>query len=235
VPDLPEKVWNAEDFAQAANVSRETLARLKAYIHLLSDWNNHHNLVSAASLKDVWRRHVWDCAQLAPLVPDEARSLADLGSGAGLPGLVLAALLRDRVSVTLFEATAKKCTFLEAAAARMQISVQICNQRMEDATSQVFDVVTARACAPLPKLLGYAQKFLGPNSVCLLLKGQNVAVELTEAHKCWSMETKLIPSKTAPSGAILEVRNLVPHGSSNAPSARQAPRAGRRQSKRRGR
>ena len=235
MPDFLEKPWGPDEFAQASDVSRETLARLKAYINLLSDWNNHHNLVSAASLKDVWRRHIWDSAQLMPQIPDEARNLADLGSGAGFPGLVLAALLRDRVSVTLFEATAKKCTFLEAAAARMQISVQIRNQRMEDAPPQVFDVVTARACAPLPKLLRYAQKFLGPNSVCLLLKGQNIAVELTEAHKCWSMETKLIPSKTASSGVILEVRNLVPHGSSNAPFARQAPRAGRRQSKGRGR
>ena len=231
MPDLPEKPWGAEDFAQAANVSRETLARLKAYADLLCDWNTRHNLVSAGSLANVWRRHMWDSAQLAALIPVSAHNLADLGSGAGFPGLVLAALLRDRLKVSLFEATAKKCAFLAAAAERMQLEVAIHNIRMEDAASQPFDLVTARACAPLTKLLGYAQKFLGPNSVCLLLKGQNVAVELTEAHKCWNMETKLIPSKTDASGAILEVRNLVPHGSSNAASARQAPNPGRRQPK----
>jgi 16S rRNA (guanine527-N7)-methyltransferase len=224
VPD-----FGPEAFAQAADVSCETLARLKTYVALLTGWNEHHNLVSRASLADVWRRHVWDSAQLAPLIPESARILADLGSGAGFPGLVLAALLRDRLKVTLFEATTKKCTFLAAAAQCMQLDVAIRNVRMEDAPSQPFDVVTARACAPLPVLLGYAQKFLGPNSVCLLLKGQNVAVELTEVHRCWSMESRSIPSKSDASGIILDVRKLVPHD----PTAEKTPHPGRRQSKRR--
>lgn len=224
---LSEKAWGPDDFAREVNVSRETLTRLKAYVDVLSDWNSRQNLVSRASLEDVWRRHIWDSAQLAPLIPENARTLADLGSGAGFPGLVLAAMLRDRLKASLFEATAKKCAFLAAAAERMQIEVAIHNIRMEDAAPQAFDVVTARACAPLPRLLGYAQKFLGPNSVCLLLKGQNVGVELTEAHKCWSMKSLLIPSKTDASGVILEVRGLVSH---DAP-VQKAPRAGRRQSK----
>ena len=110
-----------EGFATQADVSRETLARLEAYVGLLRDWNTRHNLVSAKSLEDVWRRHVWDSAQLAPLVPDNAKTIADLGSGAGFPGLVLAALLRGRVAVTLFESTRKKCDFLAAAAEAMQL------------------------------------------------------------------------------------------------------------------
>jgi 16S rRNA (guanine527-N7)-methyltransferase len=226
VPDSP---FGPEEFAAATNVSRETLARLKAYAGLLEDWNSRHNLVSARSLEDVWRRHFWDSAQLAPLVPAKAQAIADLGSGAGFPGLVLAEMLRDKAIVTLFEATTKKCDFLKAAAQSMELSVSVQNTRMEDVTPQLFDVVTARACAPLPELLSYAQHFVGPNSVCLLLKGQNVGAELTEAHKSWKMKVRQIPSLTDPSGVILELKELSPDDR----TPQKAAHPGSRQSKRR--
>jgi 16S rRNA (guanine527-N7)-methyltransferase len=229
-PKVPEvSAFGPEEFAAATGVSRETLARLKRYAGLLQDWNNRHNLVSAGSLADLWRRHMWDSAQLTPLVPESARNLADLGSGAGFPGLVLAELLRRRVTVTLNEATAKKCAFLAEVAKVLDLPVTIHNRRMEDAPVQAFDVVTARACAPLPKLLSYAQHFIGPNSVCLFPKGQNVGSELTEAHKSWRMKARQIPSLTDPSGVILELRELSPHDQ----DCQEAPHSGRRQSKRR--
>jgi 16S rRNA (guanine527-N7)-methyltransferase len=202
-------LFGPEEFSAQTGVSRETLSRLKAYADILADWNARHNLVSKNSLEDVWRRHFWDSAQLAPLVPAGTQSLADLGSGAGFPGLVLAAMLPE-VGVTLFEATAKKCAFLQAAAERMGLEVAIENTRMEDLPPQAFDVVTARACAPLPRLLEYAHSFMGPNSVCLFLKGQNVGSELTGAHKCWNMKLSQVPSQTDPSGAIVTVRELGP-------------------------
>ena len=219
-----------DEFATRTGVSRETLARLRAYVALLQDWNSRHNLVSPGSLANVWRRHIWDSAQLAPLVPPDARTLVDLGSGAGLPGLVLAEMLRDRVSVTLIEATGKKCDFLRAAAELMALPVKIRNMRSEDCPPQVFDVVTSRACAPLPRLLGFAHKFTGPNSVCLFLKGQNLGSELTEAHKSWSMKDRQIPSLTDPSGTVLEVTELVPN---DFEPPKEAPNPGGRQSKRR--
>jgi 16S rRNA (guanine527-N7)-methyltransferase len=197
-----------DEFAQAANVSRETLARVRAYIGLLEDWNARHNLVSAASMADVWRRHVWDSAQLAEFIPADAKTLADLGSGAGFPGLVLAALRPD-LRVVLCEATAKKCRFLEAAAERIRLKVEVRNARIEDAKPEPFDVITARACAPLDRLLGYAQHFQGPDTVNLFLKGQSVEAELTEAHKSWRMKQLRHPSRTDPSGTILEIRELV--------------------------
>ncbi|HWY61929.1 MAG TPA: 16S rRNA (guanine(527)-N(7))-methyltransferase RsmG [Rhizomicrobium sp.] len=232
MPDaLPEdEPFGPEQFAAQTHVSRETLARLKAYAGLLTDWNSRHNLVSARSLDDLWRRHFWDSAQLVPLIPPAAKSLADLGSGAGFPGLVLAEMLRGRVAVTLYEATAKKCAFLAAAAERMELAVTIRNVRTEEAPSAIFDVVTARACAPLPKLLSYAHKFTGQNSVCLFLKGQNVGPELTEAHKSWKMKVRHIPSLTDPSGVILELADLASHE----PITQKTPRPGRRQSKGRG-
>ena len=228
---MPDPVFGPEEFAAATNVSRETLARLKAYAGLLTDWNSRHNLVSARSLEDLWRRHFWDSAQLAPLIPSDSKSLADLGSGAGFPGLVLAELLRGRVRATLFEATSKKCEFLKAAAQRMELPVFVENRRMEEAAPHRFDVITARACAPLPKLLAYAQYFSGPNSVCLFLKGQNVGAELTEAHKSWRMKVRQIPSLTDPSGMILELREL----SSDVRTHQKTARSGGRQSKGRGR
>ncbi len=206
-PDAPEP-FGPEDFAAHAGVSRETLARLKAYVGLLQDWNARHNLVSARSLEDVWRRHVWDSAQLAPLVPATARTLADLGSGAGFPGLVLAELLRGRIAVSLFEATRKKAEFLVAAAQRMQLDVSVRDERIEADGPGRYDVVTARALAPLDKLLGYAQQKAAPDAVCLFLKGQSLASELTQARKSWKMTVLQHPSATDPSGVILEVREL---------------------------
>ena len=200
--------FGPEEFATRTGVSRETLARLKAYVGLLQDWNTRHNLVSAKSLEDVWHRHVWDSAQLAPLLPQNAKTMADLGSGAGFPGLVLAELLRDRVAVTLFESTRKKCDFLSAAAERMQLTVTVVNARIEASRQGPFDVVTARALAPLDKLLGYAQQIADRRTVCLFLKGQSLAVELTEARKSWRMKALQHPSATDPSGVILEVREL---------------------------
>ena len=230
---MPNSLFGPEEFAEKTGVSPETLSRLKAYADILADWNARHNLVSARSLEDVWRRHFWDSAQLAPLVPQSAHTLADLGSGAGFPGLVLAEMLRGRVSVSLYEATGKKCAFLTAVAERMQLPVVIRNLRMEDAPAMTFDVVTARAVAPLPALLKYVKRFTGPNSVCLLLKGQNVGPELTEAHKSWSMKVRQIPSLTDPSGAVLELTELVPNEPDSDPWPEKAPHPGRRQSKRR--
>jgi 16S rRNA (guanine527-N7)-methyltransferase len=200
--------FGPDQFAEAENVSRETLEHVKLYVGTLQEWNAQHNLVSAGSLADVWRRHVWDCAQLARWVPPDARSLADLGAGAGLPGLILAEMLRDRVEVTLYEATAKKCRFLEAAAAAMQLKVSVLNLRIEDAPVRKFDVVTARAMAPLPKLLRLAQKFVGKGTVCLFPKGQNVEVELTDARKSWKLKVRKHQSVTDPTGTILEIREL---------------------------
>ena len=200
--------FGPEDFARETGVSRETLAHLKIFAEILRDWNARHNLVSARSLDDLWRRHMWDSAQLVPLIPSDAASLVDLGSGAGFPGLILAALLRGRIAVSLYEATRKKADFLESAAKRMDLTVVVRNMRAEDDRPQPTDVVTARAVAPLPLLLGYAQQFCAGHTVCLFLKGQSVAAELTEARKSWRMKVSQHQSATDPSGVILEIREL---------------------------
>ena len=202
--------FGPEEFARATGVSRETLARLKAFVGLLRHWNTRHNLVSRTSLDDLWRRHVWDSAQLFPLIPEEARSLVDLGSGAGFPGIVLAILLRNRAEfqTVLYESTGKKAEFLKAAAAAVQVAVEVRNTRVESAAHEPFDAVTARACAPLPRLLAYAQRFQGPHTTNLFLKGQNAGAELTQAAKSWKMKVIRHPSQTDSTGVILEIREL---------------------------
>lgn len=227
---MPDPGFGPEDFATRTHVSQKTLGQLKAYAGLLDDWNARHNLVAKSTLPDLWHRHMWDSAQLEPLIPADAQTLADLGSGAGFPGLVLAAM-RPELQVTLHEATAKKCAFLQAAADRMGLKVEIRNARLEDLPPQPFDVVTARALAPLPLLLHYAHRFTGPNSVCLFLKGQNVGPELTEASKYWNMKVSQVPSQTDPSAAIVTVRELGPRHV----APQKTARSGRRQPKRRGR
>jgi 16S rRNA (guanine527-N7)-methyltransferase len=208
MPDaLPEPFGPAE-FQEASDVSRETLARLKLFVSLLGDWNARMNLVSAKSLEDVWKRHVWDSAQLFPLLRPGTQSFVDLGSGAGFPGLVLAILLEGRARAVLYEAIAKKCRFLEEVAHRTGVTVEVRNDRIEEAKREPFDVVTARACAPLDQLLSYAAPFQAKNTQCLFLKGQSVGAELTDAYKSWSMTVKQLPSRSDPSGVILDIREL---------------------------
>ena len=208
--DVSRETFGPEAFAQAANVSRETLKLLQTYASMLVEWNAHTNLVSQSSLPSLWQRHFWDSAQLVPLIPKGAKTVADLGSGAGFPGLILGIMLRDRpgLTVALYESIGKKARFLVAVCQRLGLSVEVRNIRIEDETTRKFEVITARACAPLVLLLPYAQRFWARDTVGLFLKGQTVVAELTEARKSWRMKAQLHASRSDPSGQIIEVREL---------------------------
>ena len=197
---------SAAEFADAANVSRETLARLRRYADLLEKWNRSINLVGRGTVDDLWRRHMLDSAQLLPLIPDRAASLADLGSGAGFPGLVLA--ICGAKNVHLIESDRKKCTFLREAARETGAPVVIHRGRLEEIESFQVDVVTARALAPLPKLLHMAYRFTKKHSILLFLKGKQADQELTSAAKEWSMRADQIPSRTDPDASILRLEAI---------------------------
>lgn len=190
--------------AEALGVSRETHARLAQYVHLLRAWNARVNLVSRLSLDDAWRRHVLDSAQLMPLIPAGARVLVDLGSGAGFPGLVLSIL--GVPEVHLIESDARKCAFLREAARATGANATIHARRIEAMTPFPADVVTARALAPLPKLLDLASPFLQPHTMCVFLKGKNAAEELREARRRWRMDETIVPSRTDPEASVLVIR-----------------------------
>ena len=211
---------SAAAFRAAADVSRETLDRLERYAALLEKWNRAINLVARGSLADLWRRHMLDSAQLWPLLPPpqgRPRRILDLGSGAGFPGLVLAIMGASDgdVEVHLVEADKKKAAFLREAARIVEAPVTLHVQRIESLAPFPVDAVTARACAPLPRLLDYAAPFLRqyqpgePAPVGLFLKGRDVDRELTEAREKWKMETELLPSRTDAAAKILRIQ--LPH------------------------
>jgi 16S rRNA (guanine527-N7)-methyltransferase len=208
------------DFARDSEVPRETLERLTKFAQLLTERNEHLNLVADSTLPDLWRRHFLDSAQLAAFIPDGARTLVDLGSGAGFPGMVLA-IMRSAGSpliVHLVEATQKKCRFLEEVAGATGTPVEVHWARSEDLVELQADVVTARALAPLPKLLNLAFPFFKATSTGLFLKGRSLDAELTEACESWKLQAERLPSRSDPSGSILRVTGLSPWRKPRKPS-----------------
>lgn len=194
-------------FQEVSGVSRETLERLQRYVAVLSHWQKRINLVGTATLADVWRRHVWDSAQLKPLLPAETRVLMDVGSGAGFPGLVLALL--GVPEVHLVEVDARKSAFLREAARVTDTPVILHTARIETLSPWPVDVVTARAVAPLGSLLTLVAPFLSrPEALGVFLKGRNAEEELTTARKQWRMTVTRIPSQSDPSGVVLCVKEV---------------------------
>lgn len=212
-PDRDEDGFGPEDVVRQSNVSRETLARIRAYLTVLDDWRERINLIGPGEGRHLWRRHVLDSLQLLEQIFSTDLRVADLGSGAGFPGLVLACALAERegASVTLVEKSVRKSQFLEAAIAAVRLPAKVLNRRLEDpAPRERFDVVTARALAPLPKLLGYAHGWLKPSGKALLMKGRDAVKELTLARESWTFELSTRPSLSSPEGQILTVSNLRP-------------------------
>jgi 16S rRNA (guanine527-N7)-methyltransferase len=196
----------SEEFAELVPVSRETLARLESYAELLTQWSARINLVGPATLADVWRRHILDSAQLHRLIPSSARSLIDLGSGAGLPGLVLAIL--GVPGVELVEADSRKAAFLREAArvAGAEVTIRPC--RIQAVPPHPVDIATARACAPLDRLLDLAAPFLAPHTVCVFPKGERFNEELTLARKGWTMNVTVEQSLSDRRGVVLRLQQV---------------------------
>ncbi len=190
-------------FARISSVSRETLDKLTAYVELLSQWNWRINLVSANTMGDVWRRHILDCAQLAKYLPRQTRVAVDLGAGAGLPGLILAAM--GVPEMHLVESDLRKSAFLREAARIMDVAVTLHPERIEKVAAFPADAVVARACANLDQLIDYSENFLSPKTVCLFLKGENAREELAAAEASWNLTSETIPSLSDPSGVILKL------------------------------
>jgi 16S rRNA (guanine527-N7)-methyltransferase len=191
------------------DVSRETTARLDALVRLLRERQQVMNLVSRSSLANVWTRHVADSLQLLALAPT-ARTWIDLGSGGGFPGRVVACALAGAadVQIHLVESTGKKARFLSDTAATIELPVVVHVERIEQfvpAWRGRIDVVTARALAPLTKLLDYTAPLIDRGAKCLFLKGQDVALELTEASEYWKFQYELVPSVTDSRGRIMVV------------------------------
>lgn len=208
------QVIDAESFSAASAVSRETMDRLRAYEALLLKWQKSINLVSSATLTHLWPRHMWDSAQLAHLAPVEARRWIDLGSGAGFPGIVVAALLRERTGfrMELVESDQRKSAFLREAARVVDVPLRVYTCRIEDFRLDEAggepDVVSARALAPLSQILAWASPFWGKATIGLFPKGRSVTDELTDSRKDWIFDAEAIASQSDPSGTVLKLWGL---------------------------
>lgn len=186
-------------------------AALQRYVDLVLRWNPRINLISRASVADIWARHILDSAQVYLKVPDAAQSWVDLGSGGGFPGIVVAILAAQRkpgMKVTLVESDQRKAVFLREAARELGLSCTVLAKRIEDLTELQADIVSARALASLTKLLDYSAPLLAPGGVCVFSKGANRDQEIAEALRSWTFKVTETPSLTDPSAAILYITDL---------------------------
>lgn len=212
-PDHDEDGFGPEELLGLTPVSRETLSKIHSFLAVLNDWRGRINLIGPGEGRHLWRRHILDSLQLLDQIGPGDSRVADLGSGSGFPGIVLACALSERpnASVTLVEKSVRKSQFLEAAVSALGLTAKVLNQRIEEPPPKNrFDVVTARALAPLPKLLGYAHAWLKPSGKALLMKGRDAVKELTLARETWTFDLSTRTSLSSPEGHILTVSALGP-------------------------
>ncbi|MBO9681043.1 MAG: 16S rRNA (guanine(527)-N(7))-methyltransferase RsmG [Acidovorax sp.] len=202
--------FGPEDFAAATGASPAQLADLHAFRAILEDWSTRMNLVGPSAKTDFWLRHAYDSAQLLQTPQGQAKVWADLGAGAGFPGVVLAIMLTGvpGAQVHLVESMTKRCRFLGEAVRALGLPATVHNVRAESLRLTGIEVVTARACAPLPRLLGYAEPLMKAGARGLFLKGRGVEAEVSEARNSWRFKAEMLPSRSDPSGVLLAVEGL---------------------------
>lgn len=199
------RIMTQEEFAACEHVSRETSSRLALYVETLRQWQAKINLVGPKTLDDVWRRHIQDSAQLAPLIPIGSR-IIDLGSGAGFPGLVLA--IMGVGEVHLVESDQRKAAFMREVIRLTGANAQVHAVRIEKMAPIPINFVTSRALSSIEQLLEFAEPFLKSGGQCLFLKGKSWKEELTSAEKLWNMRAESTPSRTDPDGVILKISEV---------------------------
>lgn len=214
-PDRPDlDGYGPDELAQEYDVSRETMARLVAFVGALDLARPAMNLIGPKERDHLWRRHIADSVQLFALIPETARRWVDFGSGAGFPGLMIAALLADRAGadILLVESVGKKAAFLRQATEAMKVPVRIWPARAEALAPHHVDGVSARAFAPLPRLLDHVKPYIDRGAVGLFPKGRGLTAEIELAQtQGWKMVSDQIPSKTDPEARILRLWS-VDHG-----------------------
>ncbi len=188
------------------SVSRETIEKLEIYISLLQQWNKKINLVSQQGMDQVWKRHVYDSFQLIRYLDSSIKSIADLGSGGGFPGLILA--LSTDIPVILIESDMRKTIFLREVLRQTKTQATVLCQRIENVNAISVDVVTARALTSLTQLLEFSKNILNKNGYCLFLKGRSVNLEIEEAQKNWKINYKTFSSQTNADGVIVKINQF---------------------------
>ncbi|MGJ8610357.1 MAG: 16S rRNA (guanine(527)-N(7))-methyltransferase RsmG [Octadecabacter sp.] len=189
-------------------VSRETMEKLEKLAALIEKWTKSINLIAPKSVPDIWDRHIVDSAQIYKCAPKNWTHWLDIGSGGGLPGLVIAILDQDRRPMTLVESDKRKCLFLSNARRELGLDVKIVNDRIENISAPDTDVLTARALAPLSDLLVFANELLVPDGTALFPKGARYQDELDQAMQAWQFDVKTHESLTNPDSRVLEISRI---------------------------
>lgn len=192
------------------NVSRETMEMLQEFANLLLKWNKAINLIAKSTAEDAFNRHVLDSYQITRHI-QFGKTWLDMGSGGGLPGIVLAIAAKAEgvdTEFTLVESDQRKCAFLRNAAVEFDLNAKIVAKRVEQHSQPAVSHVSARALAPLSQLLTYAQPFADDDTIYVFPKGQNHIAEVNEARNSWTFDAELIESDTQASSAIVIIRNL---------------------------
>jgi len=192
------------------DVSRETLGKLEQYYELLQKWNQKINLVSKGSLDDGWNRHIVDSIQIFTASQHAEGHWVDIGSGGGLPGIVVA-IMRSELGlgpVTLIESDSRKAAFLMTVIRELSLNAKVIVARIEQAPAQSAAVLSARALASLDLLLGFAARHLAPTGLCVFPKGRSFEAEIDAARQNWLFDCEVVPSVTEADGAILKVGNI---------------------------
>jgi len=195
----------------AVPISALATERLQVFVGLLGKWNPAINLVSTASLVDVWTRHVADSAQVLDCAPVRRRRWLDLGAGAGFPGVVISLISADTdnpVDMTLVESDQRKAAFLSTVSRETGVPMKVVATRIEAVLPQQADIVSARALAPLVKLCSFTERHMAPDGTALFLKGGHYDAEIQEARRVWSFALDVRASSTDPSGAVLIMKDL---------------------------
>lgn len=190
------------------DVSRETLARLQRYHDLLLRWTRGINLIARSTREQAWTRHIADSLQLWAHAPPDARSWVDLGSGGGLPGVVIAIVAlaeRPALRVTLVESDRRKAAFLQHVVGELGLAAAVLPRRIEEARLPAADVISARALAPLSRLIALTEPFRHDHTLMLFPKGRAALSELTEAERTWHIRCEVVPSRVDEGGAILKI------------------------------
>jgi 16S rRNA (guanine527-N7)-methyltransferase len=193
------------------DVSRETLEQLSCFVSLVKKWNKSINLVSPSTIDDIWNRHILDCAQLFEFRKSDADHWVDLGSGGGLPGLVLAIMaqgLGGQMKFSLVESDRRKSVFLAVTAKQMNLNVTVHCERIENLAPLGADVVSARAVAGLDTLCSWATRHLAPSGCAVFAKGARSAEEVVMARKNWTFDITEKPSYTEKEAKILILENI---------------------------
>ena len=195
-----------EEIIKKFNINGYQEKLLDKYIFNLKKYNKHTNLVGDSTLEDPWKRHILDCLQILPMLNNYNYSILDMGTGAGLPGLILS--IMGCQNVTLVDSNNKKIKFLEKIKKEMNLKVKIVLDRVENEENIKYDIITSRALANLSKLFIYSHNFLKKNTLLIFLKGKTVNDEILDATKIWKFEYQKHASLSDRGGNLLVIRNL---------------------------